>query len=127
MKRPLSILLLIVFLLPQFAKVGIFISFKANQDFIAKVLCINKDKPELQCNGKCHLAKELNKTESKDQNSPITITNKTEILLFFEKQKIPEFRVLLGMHRKKSFVHIKEQYTSAYRNGVFHPPKYSIS
>ena len=89
MKRPLSILLLIVFLLPQFAKVGIFISFKANQDFIAKVLCINKDKPELQCNGKCHLAKELNKTESKDQNSPITVTNKTEILLFFEKQKTP--------------------------------------
>jgi hypothetical protein len=37
--------------------------YAINYDYISKVLCINKDKPELKCNGKCHLMKELAKTE----------------------------------------------------------------
>lgn len=30
-------------------------------DYIKNELCVNKDKPELECNGKCHLKKELAK------------------------------------------------------------------
>lgn len=32
-----------------------------NYDYISKVLCENKAKPELKCNGKCQLMKELAK------------------------------------------------------------------
>lgn len=34
-----------------------------NRDYIAKVLCVNRDKPEMKCNGKCHLAKQLKKQD----------------------------------------------------------------
>jgi hypothetical protein len=37
--------------------------YAINYDYISKVLCINKDKPELKCNGKCHLMKELAKLQ----------------------------------------------------------------
>jgi hypothetical protein len=40
--------------------------FKLNQDFIAKTLCINRDKPEKKCNGKCQLTKKI--AESKDDS-----------------------------------------------------------
>jgi hypothetical protein len=30
-----------------------------NKEYIAKVLCINRDKPELACEGKCHLRQQL--------------------------------------------------------------------
>ena len=40
---------------------GILIDFKLNQDFIAKALCINKEKPMSNCNGKCILAQKLKK------------------------------------------------------------------
>ena len=30
-----------------------------NYDYIANELCENKAKPELKCNGKCHLVNEL--------------------------------------------------------------------
>lgn len=40
-----------------------FIDYEMNYEFISQVLCVNKDKPELQCNGKCHLVKEMAKTE----------------------------------------------------------------
>ncbi len=33
--------------------------YKLNIDYIIETYCVNKDKPELQCDGKCHLAKNL--------------------------------------------------------------------
>ena len=38
-----------------------FLEYIVNYDYIVKELCENKDKPELKCNGKCHLAKQLAK------------------------------------------------------------------
>ena len=36
-----------------------FVHYKLNQEEITLEFCINKDKPEMQCDGKCHLAKKL--------------------------------------------------------------------
>ncbi|AQS95290.1 hypothetical protein BXQ17_10490 [Polaribacter sp. BM10] len=33
--------------------------FELNIDYIIEKYCVNKDAPELQCNGKCHLAKKI--------------------------------------------------------------------
>lgn len=40
--------------------------FKINQDYIAEELCINRDKPELSCAGKCILNSKLNATQSNE-------------------------------------------------------------
>ena len=43
--------------------------YVVNYDYIANVLCENKDKPQLQCNGKCYLAKQLKKAQrEQDKN-----------------------------------------------------------
>lgn len=40
-----------------------------NYDYIVNTLCENKDRPQLQCNGKCYLSKQLAKeAEQKDKN-----------------------------------------------------------
>lgn len=44
------------------------IEYYFNQDFFANVLCINKDKPELACNGQCILMQKLKKAS----NDPIS-------------------------------------------------------
>jgi hypothetical protein len=44
-------------------QVGYFAYFKVNQAQIIEKYCVNKDKPEMECNGHCHLKKELNKTK----------------------------------------------------------------
>ena len=46
-----------------------------NYDYITKVLCINKAQPKLQCNGKCHLMKEL--ANESENEKPIS-SNKKE-------------------------------------------------
>lgn len=33
--------------------------FELNIDYIIETYCVNKEKPTLQCNGKCHLAGQL--------------------------------------------------------------------
>ena len=43
------------------------VDYAVNYDFITKNLCENKSKPQLLCNGKCYLKKEIAKT-STDQS-----------------------------------------------------------
>ena len=35
------------------------VEYIVNYDYISKVLCVNKAKPQMHCNGKCHLMKKL--------------------------------------------------------------------
>ena len=44
-----------------------YLEYAVNYEYIKEVLCINKDKPQLKCNGKCHLAKELKEANDPDQ------------------------------------------------------------
>ena len=41
------------------------------QEKIKETLCINLDKPEIMCNGKCFLAKQLNQVEDHQHSSNI--------------------------------------------------------
>jgi hypothetical protein len=55
-------LIAVGFLFFQFRQVIIVSSFYLNQSEIIEEHCENKDQPEMQCNGKCHLSKELKKS-----------------------------------------------------------------
>ncbi|WP_431123365.1 hypothetical protein [Flagellimonas flava] len=46
------------------------VEYVANYDYIVTVLCENKEKPQLQCNGKCYLAKQLEKSAEQDEQNP---------------------------------------------------------
>lgn len=45
------------------------VDYAVNYEYIKDNLCVNKAKPELNCNGKCYLGKELSKTN--DTDSPL--------------------------------------------------------
>ena len=47
-----------------------FVEYAFNKDYIAKNLCINKDKPQNCCQGKCYLGEQLRKNiETQDSNT----------------------------------------------------------
>jgi hypothetical protein len=60
--------------------VGILSNYLAQYKYYVEVLCENKNKPELKCNGKCHLAKELKTVEEDPEKPelPQKIKDKTE-------------------------------------------------
>ncbi|MBK8413099.1 MAG: hypothetical protein IPL22_00470 [Bacteroidetes bacterium] len=76
MKRLLSAVLVCAVLLSSFSGMVSFAGYQLNKSFIAKVLCINKEVPEKNCQGKCHLKKELEKQEDQQKNSGNTIDDK---------------------------------------------------
>lgn len=43
------------------------LDYEIRKDYIAKTLCVNKNKPILLCNGKCYLAKKLAQAEKQEQ------------------------------------------------------------
>jgi hypothetical protein len=49
------------------------IEYHANYDYIATVLCENRDKPYLECNGKCYLEKQINKSNHSDHDHKSTV------------------------------------------------------
>lgn len=57
-----------------------------NYDYIVNVLCENKDKPRLNCDGKCYLAKLLAEEADDDKNPFGEKRSKTEAqhLVYFE-------------------------------------------
>lgn len=70
MRRIISISLLTSLLWGLGLNSFLFIHFKINQEEIAELHCINKDKPELNCDGQCYLKDQLeqvNKEETDDE------------------------------------------------------------
>lgn len=64
-------------------KLGITTWYELNKNYVADVLCINKDKPELHCNGKCYLNKQLKKADNTESNKDQPpVSKKIEITEF---------------------------------------------
>jgi hypothetical protein len=102
------------------------LDYVVNYEYISKVLCINKATPKLQCNGKCHLMKELAK--SSDNETPISSGKKMNSqqfeILFLEEIKSFEVTHFYWFETQK----INNNYSNLYflLNGfsVFHPPAF---
>jgi hypothetical protein len=62
-----------------FTEAYYFIDFQLRKDYIAKVLCINKDRPELHCDGTCYLAKKVKALEERENQSQRNIFEKFEL------------------------------------------------
>lgn len=61
----------------------VYTHFKLDQNFIVSVLCINKDKPSLQCDGKCYLKQKLKENHTEEeQELPISLEERRSIHLF---------------------------------------------
>lgn len=69
----LGIFFYLLYLLAMVKPVMPIIEYYANYDYIATVLCENKDKPYLECNGKCYLEKQLNKVEHNNHDHKSTV------------------------------------------------------
>lgn len=99
----------------------VYINFKLNQDSIAKVLCINKDKPQLKCNGSCVLMKKINEAQDTEQSQE-NRTNKQQVQETF-CESLFDFNSLRHFYEKEGFVAYETLFFSHFPADIFHPPK----
>lgn len=99
-----------------------YVEYLANQDYIAEFLCINKEKPELQCNGKCHLVKEL---EKQQENNPKSLRISLEnypigFVTIFQISFVKTFT----SSKKSRLAFYEKLYHSDYNYSIFQPPDF---
>lgn len=117
MKKILFIVILSIFLKPIIPV----IDYIVNYGYISNVLCENKDKPKLKCNGKCHLIKELAKASNDDK--PINSDKKNnltqEVELFYCNE-------IAEISFRQIYFHIKTSIGDNYANRYFHSVSCSV-
>lgn len=125
MKRLLSAVLVCAVLLSSFSGMVSFAGYQLNKSFIAKVLCINKEVPEKNCQGKCHLKKELEKQEDQQKNSGNTIDDK-QFNIFNGIGSTISFNSLPIFVSAKFPLKNASFYNKPVLNSVFHPPAIAV-
>lgn len=101
-----------------------FIEYALNKDYIAKNLCINRNKPKSCCQGKCHLKKQLAKSdESNDtaKNQSSQKQQRTQIDEFLKTQLCIEGD--FDAVAKSYPVFIQPQVPVRFTSAIFVPPQ----
>lgn len=113
-------ILLVCVLAATFSNWLIIASFNINQGYIAKALCVNRNKPHSTCNGHCYLNKQLTKEEKPESNGGGTSKEKFEVQLFFAAA--PGFET--AINNNSVFHYTAPQFFAQqlYISSVFHPP-----
>jgi hypothetical protein len=78
MKKLIALTLLSVLFISAMRPYLPYVDYAINKSYIAKVLCENIEKPKLECNGKCHLKKELKKAKAIDYSEKETTIRSNE-------------------------------------------------
>lgn len=101
------------------------IEYVTQYDYIVSTLCENKDKPEMECDGKCYLSKQLAKEAGNDENNPFNQTSKTEIPQFIISEAIPDFKFVSETEIKnvQNFGFETVLYLSPDTLNILHPPE----
>ncbi|SDW43930.1 hypothetical protein SAMN05216556_105154 [Aequorivita viscosa] len=100
--------------------------YMVNYDYIVNNLCENRDKPELNCDGKCYLSKELAKEAGADENNPLNNKNsKTEIPQVIILENISDFQLAFipDIIAPEKVGYTSVFHTSLYVSKILHPPR----
>jgi len=110
-------------LLQNFSKSLIVMQFKVNQSFIASELCENRNKPQLHCNGRCHLKKELDRDAQQEKNNN-NGKDKYEVMFV---EAIQSFHPAALPNQITFISFYKTPCLDTPASSVFHPPQSVVS
>ncbi|OUJ72417.1 hypothetical protein [Hymenobacter crusticola] len=71
MTRAFAWFLSALILLQTFSQELMVLDYQVHKERITELFCVNKAKPQLHCNGKCHLAKQLRKAADAESKAPV--------------------------------------------------------
>ncbi len=121
MKIAISILLMILLTFQVLLKTVLVVEYSMNKAYIAATLCINRERPELCCEGKCYLQRSINKSNEAEQKTiPYSLKEKESVYCihsfdfnFFSSVLMNQLRVY-PMHADAAVISVSRS--------VFHPP-----
>ena len=97
------------------------LAFELRQDVIVERFCVNRDRPELNCEGHCQLTKMMRQAQEDDEERQAA---SLEILLSFHVWLPPALAPTPPAERLRAFaVAAPEVPPSGFPSNVFRPPR----
>lgn len=91
-------------------------------DYIKNELCVNRDKPDLECNGKCHLKKELaNASDTKTEKNKVNFAS-AELQVMYYQALDAISTIFFHPFSVKNDKAIANLYFFSFTNLLFRPP-----
>ena len=119
-RKIIAIFLLLGIVTSSFNQWLLFSTYSLNKEYISTVLCTNKDKPHLHCDGKCFLDIKLKELEQKNKQHQDTLKRMVETLA-------PAYANLLPQVFETYLENIPTPYLLQQPQGkvvsIFQPPK----
>lgn len=100
----------------------ILLNYEVNTAYIIENFCENTDKPELKCNGKCHLMKQIKADSEQKSETPASLTELTVFVLSLEEISNFEFRSVVSEPIASNSLYLEGNYSN-HLQSIFHPPQ----
>ncbi len=125
MRSLLIYLLLFAVLLPGISPWGTIAYYNLNRDYIARVLCENRDRPELHCDGQCYLAKKLKaRQDRQDKDTTERVRNTPVVQLFCEAEAVFSFAFLPALPDAAALFTYERPIVTRPVDDLLRPPRY---
>ena len=100
-------------------KLGLLTYYSVNIEYIIKELCENKDKPELNCKGKCFLKKKMAQADESEKKTN-EIFKQIEFPAFIPNSTLTLDLKSIELESRYALVNDLYHYQNSIR--IFHPP-----
>ncbi|MEC5172485.1 hypothetical protein [Chryseobacterium nepalense] len=99
------------------------VEYAVNYNYISEVLCVNKNNPELHCNGKCYVSKQIAKTHDTD-SSPLNKTKNSgqKLLDIYVLPDITEIKTSKDAFFSNTSFLYETAYSFLFLKPIFRPP-----
>lgn len=119
-KFVIRLLLIVALLMQTMHQSIVYFGYTINQEIITKKFCENKSKPQLNCHGKCHLKKELQKEEERNKSLP-SVKQLSDVMIFSELST--SALRLYALKEAALIIPFDQNEVSFFSSGIFQPPK----
>ena len=97
--------------------------YATNLDKIIDEYCVNKDRPQLQCDGKCYLAQQMMLAEVNYDKEQLQVGALVAFYPVYYQQNNIDFNFSKAFYYKQELIVSKEQLLlSSYKHDLFKPP-----
>ncbi len=100
----------------------IVLNYEVNTSYIIENFCENTDKPEMHCDGKCHLSKQIQEDTEQKSEAPATESEVMTFVLSIEETAVFEFDFLESGLAQANSLYLEGDYSN-HLQSIFHPPK----
>lgn len=119
-KRFITYLLIFITISQGAMQLVVYSSYQMNKEYITSVFCINKEHPELHCDGQCFLARKLKDLDGKNKQIQETLKRVIEATPAFKDSitdiDIPSFEL-------KTEIGFIQKPLPSLHFSIFQPPK----